>query len=319
MCNFPVKLLLLACVLVLPALAARGADALTVESTAQPAEYAILYRGQPLMVYSFAPQKFKPYVKTLCTVRGDNVLRDAPFDHLHHHALMYGIRVNGVNFWEEITGSGVQRTVESPAPVLARNAAGQPQATLTHLIYWVAPADAFLPVTNTPPLLIEQRSLTLTVDEASREVAVQWRSRFAVGSKTNTVVLTGSNYHGLGMRFLKELDPFAIHFSPAGKTDLGGTRQDVTQLPWEAVAFDAPGKPATIALFGYPGNARGDARFFAMRDPFAYLSATQNLDQEPLVYHQGDKFKLDYLVVLYPEVKSTEALAKRGAQWQSLR
>ena len=37
-------------------------------------------------------------------VTGENLLRDAPHDHLHHHALMYGIRVNGVNFWEETPG-----------------------------------------------------------------------------------------------------------------------------------------------------------------------------------------------------------------------
>ena len=83
-------------------------------------------------------------------------------------------------------------------------------------------------------------------------MALQWRSRFAVGSRTNTVVLTGANYHGLGMRFQQELDRVAVHVSPAGKPDLANGRQDVTAFPWEAVVFDVPGKPATIAMFGSP-------------------------------------------------------------------
>jgi hypothetical protein len=50
------------------------------------------------------------------------------------------------------------------------------------------------------------------------------------------------------------------------------------------VSFDAPGHPATIALAGHPANARGDATYFSMLTPFAYLSATQALDKEPLSY-----------------------------------
>ena len=71
----------------------------------------------------------------------------------------------------------------------------------------------------------------------------------------------------------------------------------------------------TMALFSAPSNVRGDARFFAMKTPFAYLSATQGLDEEALVYRGGEHFELNYLVTLYPELKSTETLAERGRQW----
>ena len=55
-----------------------------------------------------------------------------------------------------------------------------------------------------------------------------------------------------------------------------------------------------------------------MRTPFAYLSATQNLDQEPLVYHQGQHFEVNYLITLYPDLKTTEALVERNRKWRSL-
>lgn len=293
---------------------ARAAERLVAETGSRPTQWTINYGGKPVLVYDFNPQKFKPYVQALNTLAGYGVLRDSPWDHLHHHALMYGIRVNGVNFWEETSGCGVQKVVESRPPEILESVAGLPQARLTQVLYWLAPADAFLPNTNAPALLIERRTLTLTVDPAKQETALQWNSEFEVGPRTNVVTLTGANYHGLGMRFVEELDAFAVHLTPEGKPDLANSRQDVTVHRWEAVAFDFPGKPATIAVFGAPGNARGDAHYFAMKTPFAYLSATQGLDQEPLVYRRGERFRLSYLVTLYPEVKTAEALTERGRE-----
>lgn len=297
---------------------AAAAQPITAEAFSRPGRITLKYAGKPVMVYEFAPYTYKAYVKELYTTRGVNVLRDSPSDHLHHHALMYGIKVNGVNFWEEISGSGVQRVVKTAEPVLSTSRDGLPQAVLAQDLVWVPAADAFLPLTNALPLLNEVRTLTLTIDEKAGEVALQWRSRFSVGTRTNTVVLTGSNYHGLGMRFLQELDGAAVHISPAGKPDLSNSRQDVTAFPWEAVVFDVPGKPATIAMFGASENARGNPSFFAMRTGFPYLAATQGLDQEPLVYRAGDTFELNYLVTLYPEVKSAEALSERARRFTSL-
>ena len=296
---------------------AAAPERLVAEASSRPTQWSISYAGKPVMAYVFDPQKFKPYFQSLNTLDGYGVLRDSPSDHLHHHGLMYGIKVNGINFWEETSGCGVQKVVESAPPEIFENAAGLPQARLVQVLYWLAPEDAFLPNTNAPALLIERRTITLSLDPARRETAVLWQSRFEVGSKTNVVTLTGANYHGLGMRFLKELDPLAVHFTPEGKPDVAGSKQDVAAHSWEAVAFDNPGKPATIALFGAPGNARGDAYFFAMQTPFAYLSATQGLDREPLVYHRGEQFELNYLVTLYPELKSADALAERGRQWSA--
>ncbi|MHC4656117.1 MAG: DUF6807 family protein, partial [Planctomycetota bacterium] len=51
---------------------------------------------------------FKPYVQQLFSPAGVNILRDAPADHLHHHALMFAVKVNGVNFWEETPTAGKQ-------------------------------------------------------------------------------------------------------------------------------------------------------------------------------------------------------------------
>ena len=109
------------------------------------------------------------------------------------------------------------------------------------VLYWLAPEDAFLPNTNAPALLIERRTLTLTLDPKQQETALHWKSEFEVGPRTNTVTLTGANYHGLGMRFLQELDPLAVHLTPEGSRTLSSGKQDVSAHRWEAVVFDHPG------------------------------------------------------------------------------
>ncbi len=288
---------------------------LSVEPQTQTTSYAIKYDGKPVLVYAFSPQSFKPYVKELYTTSGVNVLRDSPFDHLHHHALMYGIRVNGVNFWEEVAGCGIQKVVETAAPE-TKTLSGVPQCVIRQKIHWVAPEDAFLPNTNAPTLLVEERTITLEVRPEKAETSVAWRSRFQVGSKTNTVVLTGANYHGLGMRFPQPFDALASHFTPDGSPDLSGSKQDVSAHRWTAVAFDAPTSPATVVLLGAPGNARGQSMFFSMKTPFAYLSATQGLDKEPLVYHRGDSFELNYLVCAFAGKPSAADISQRADLWE---
>jgi hypothetical protein len=175
--------------------------------------------------------------------------------------------------------------------------------------------DAFLPDSPKLALLIEQRTLVLTVNEATKEVALRWQSAFEVGGKTNLITLTGSSYFGLGMRFAADLDAVAEHFNADGAPDLSGTKQDVSPHAWAAVAFDRPGAPATIAIFDHPPNVHSPATFFTMKRPFAYLSATQALDKEPLVYRTGDKFAVNYLVTIYPERKAKPFLDGRARTW----
>jgi hypothetical protein len=301
-----------------------AAATLRLDTTEEPTAWSLLYGQQKLFVYSFAPQRFKPYVKELSPLGGENILRDAPFDHLHHHALMYGIRVNGINFWEEVSGNGVQKVIWTSRPVCAEAGTdGQAQGKFEQVLHWVAPQDAFLPDTAPVALLVERRALVLTVNPARQEVALEWKSKFEVGGKTNTVTLGGATYHGLGLRFRQNLDKLAAHRlagtpdSPAGPVlDLANSRQDLSPAPWAAVSFDEPGHPATLALAGHPANLRGDAVYFSMLTPFPYLSATQGLDKQPLIFHRGDTFELNYLVLVYPEAKPSETLRARVEAWR---
>jgi hypothetical protein len=146
-------------------------------------------------------------------------------------------------------------------------------------------------------------------------VALLWRSEFEVGQATNQVTLGGANYFGLGVRFLEELDPLADHWTAAGHLDLANHRQDVSAHPWVAVSFHPAARPVTFAMFGHPRNAGGNPWFFSMKTPFAYLSATQRLDLEPRTYRAGERFAIEYLVVVRPGLPSADALEARYRGW----
>src|SRR5687767_11594272 len=76
---------------------------------AQKSLLKVSHAERPLLIYNFHSNNFKPYVKELYTPGGNNIVQDSPADHLHHHGLMYAIRINGVNFWEEAKDSGHQK------------------------------------------------------------------------------------------------------------------------------------------------------------------------------------------------------------------
>jgi hypothetical protein len=282
-------------------------------------EWVVKSGDTTVCVYRFDPSLPKPYVSVLATTRGDNLLRDSPFDHKHHHALMYAVAVNGNNFWEENPGHGVERhaggnpaifgtTVFSFPPIRSTSS-----ATFRHRIVWLTSADATGPDRSPPALLEETRTITVTVDEQAKEVALRWHSEFELGTKAPEVTISGSEYFGLGMRFLQELDPVS---SPM----IGATRVENDRLvapgPFGAMQFDTPGRPATVAVFAAPANAKNPATFFTMRrKPFAYLAATQALDKAPLKYKKGDRFAVEFLVVTYPELKPADRLEARGKRW----
>ncbi len=271
--------------------------------------------GRKLLAYAFAHSQFKPYVRELHSLAGTNVLRDAPADHLHHHGLMYAIRVNGVNFWEERDQPGHQRHVKMLAQHTGRNAQGLPQASFTELLHWVADGDHTRADTASVALLVERRTLTLTVDESRQEVALAWHAEFDVGDRTNRVTLRGSDYNGLGLRLPAAWDHIARHVNSEGTSPPVPGKPGVVPARWSAVSSTAENGAMQVALFARPGGHAGTNAFFTMTDPFTYVSVTQSLDKKPLEYHAGDRFSLDYLVLVFPVAQSGARLEERYRTW----
>lgn len=275
-------------------------------------------RDRPLLGYAFATNQFKPYVRELYTLRGENVLRDAPADHLHHHGLMYAITVNGINFWEEQVVPGIIKPIRL-LDRSTRTVNGRPQARFTHRLHWVAPAHRKSPDTAAVALLVETRTLTLRVDEAAGEVALEWDAAFEVPAAQTSVELQGAEYHGLGLRFPESLDRVAEFQNSLGTAFTMPQGRAVLAARWTSVSGCVSEKPVTIAVFGHPDNAGGDPRFFSMREPFTYLSATQGLKEWPIRLRGGDRFRLRYLITVVGELQTADQLNRRDAAWRGAR
>ncbi len=277
--------------------------------------WMVNYQGKTIFQYRLAPDQKKPYVDVLATIEGENLLRDSPFDHLHHHGLMYAIRLSGTNFWEEVEPAGVERPVTDLETSQGIDDHGDPFARFGHRIEWLKPEDAAAADTTSKALLIEDRELTLTAQTEPGRVVLDWKARFEVGPGGDAVELHGSNYNGLGMRFLQELDPLA-DFWVGGRHIQFDKPQQVVTAPYAAVQFPRAAKPATILLVSSPANPDDSSRFFVMNTPFAYLSVTQGLDEQPRTYQRGDAFTLEYRLVVYSRLVAPGELDQAATAWR---
>lgn len=295
-------------------LSVQAKDKLTLAIHDDRGEIEIRHGAKPLLVYASATNQLKPYVRELYTLSGENVLRDAPADHLHHHGLMYAIRVNGVNFWEERDAPGVEKPVKLLSRGVSKSKARLPQAKFTQLIYWLAHTNRNAVDAKAAALLIEQRTLMLTVNEKIGEVALQWDAAFEVG-QSGRVTLQGTDYNGLGLRLPQSFDRVAA-FQNSEKLPYDGrdTRNNIPAR-WTSVTGKTGNGEVTVALFGQPSNRGGNTSFFTLLEPFAYLSATQALNKTPLDYATGEKFRLSYLLTVYNGLKSADFLQQRYEAW----
>jgi hypothetical protein len=263
----------------------------------------VAYGGRQMMVYRFGEVPFKPYVKELRSPAGVQVLRDAPADHLHHHALMFGIGVDGVDFWAETPGCG--RQVHKSNSIMADGRAGE-LGRLVEKLDWVGPEGV---------LLQEERSIETY--PLSGATVLNWQSRLTRPAGMAAAKLTGSHYFGLGARFAETMDKgsrFLYSDGQAGPVVRGDER--LTGGGWCAVQGKVDGKDVTIAMFDGAGNPR-PAAWFTMNDPFAYLSATMRLHETAMELKAGQPMNLRYGVAVWDGYMSTQAIEKVYSEWKA--
>jgi Family of unknown function (DUF6807) len=254
--------------------------------------------------YRYGDVPFKPYVKELFTPNGLNVLLDAPHDHLHHHALMFAVAVDGVNFWEEAPTAGRQKHLEFTNVV-----DGVYGAALTERLDWINPAGE--------KLLAERRSIVVTRPGPTGRTMVIWESRLAVPTGKSSVTLTGSHYFGLGLRFIRAMDAtgkFRNADNESSTVFRGEER--LVRSNWCAYAARVEGEDVTVAMFGHPDNPRHPTTWFTMAKPFAYISATLGLHEKPLEIVEGEPLTLRYAVVLWDRPVKSEEIDSACEKWQ---
>ena len=259
---------------------------------------------RPLLSYRYADVPFKPYADKLLSPSGVNILRDAPHDHLHHHALMLAFNVDGKNYWEEHKNAGTQRHLALES-ISEKGAAG-----FTERIDWVDTKKNVVALEETRKLLLR------SVDEP-KATLLTWESALSLPKGKDRAVLEGGHYHGLGMRFVESMDEDGVFFNADeadGKVVRGSEK--LTLSRWCAYTAEAEGHRVTVAMFDHPSNPR-PALWFTMHIPFAYLSATMNYWKEPLKMKGEAPMVLRYGVALLDGEAAPEKVESLYRRWVS--
>ena len=235
----------------------------------------------------------KPYVRRLFTPSGVQILRDSPDDHKHHHALMFALSADKVDFWSEKKNNGIEKSlaVESLKSSVRDGIA---QAEFSQKLDWVDPQ-------TDKSLLQELRRIEMFSAVELKATLLTWHATLEPAKGKETVTLDGSYYFGLGMRFVTSMDEegeFATSDNKEGESISIRRGEKLTPARWCAYRSKAEGKPVTAAIFDSPGNPRHPNKFFTMR-PFAYLAATLNLWKEPLTLKAGEPLVLTYGVAVW--------------------
>ncbi len=248
--------------------------------------------NSPVLQYRYGDVPFKPYVKELYTPAGLNVLLDAPPDHLHHHGLMFALAVDGVNFWEETPTAGRQETRGRTVILLHDKDESGPVAGFCVGPAWIAATGR--------PYFEEARTIKACRVDKLGATVVTWQSELWESStRRGPRILSGSHYFGLGMRFVRAMDGAEFFNSDGKEGTVFRCEEKLVRSNWCACTAAIDGKSVTVAMLGHPENPRHPTTWFTMAKPFAYLSGTLNLHEEPLALEVGETLVLRYAVVAW--------------------
>ncbi len=230
--------------------------------------------GQLVLEYQHRANPMKVYISKWSTPQGVQVLRDSPADHVHHRALMFALGIDDCDFWSEVPPESYGK--QQPTGIMSAASSssnGPSRAVIMQTIDWVNPRGRVLAV--------ESRKITAYPDRLASASLLTWSTTLTPGTDQSEARLWGRHYFGLGMRFVESMDQGASFITPGHETGTAVRGSErLTRAAWCAIHGNADGKPVTIAVFDAPGNPRHPATWFTMNDPFAYLSATLDLDTE---------------------------------------
>lgn len=156
---------------------------------------------QPVLVYRYKEVPFKPYVQSLYSPKGVNVLLDAPADHLHHHGLMFAVSAEGTSFWEESETGGKQNHAGFAGMQVTPE-----RVQFAERLRWALPDGTLV--------LNEKR--TIQVWNRLDSTFLSWRTELTIPKGRDKATLGGSHYYGLGMRFAPFMDCIGEFGNAAG-------------------------------------------------------------------------------------------------------
>ncbi len=262
---------------------------------------AVFAAGDKVAGHYVLDDPYKPYMHPLRTPAGHPVTVAMPGDHRHHKGLMYALKCEDVNFWEEEPGTGHcgMQEIRSTA-----NAEGG----IVQEILWREEGGG-LQTYN------EQRRITCELSEDSKRFEWTWSTRREslrdhklVKSPWSLADGSGRkiNYHGLGIRL-----PWMWRF---GNDNFNGVEQDGepvkaeeahgttgSQIGWWGL-IDGYWSPPKAAVTLRQEHGFG---WFVLKGDFAYIAAGPS-NLEEIEIRAGDVFEEIYHLTVEDRNRSVE-------------
>jgi len=264
--------------------------------------------NRPIFCYRHGEVPYKPYIQTIHTPKGINILRDAPHDHLHHHGIMYAINVDDVECWAETKDCGYQISRKTEA-INPHSSGGIDRAGIRQAIEWTA-SD------RQKVLLREDRVVEAIGGRGIDASLITWQTVLSTPPGKGHSELTGRNYFGLGMRFVPSMDKGGQFFNADGKRTVAGT--DNVRSKWCAYTAASDCLVVTVAMFDHPANPRHPATWFTMDSEFAYMSLTPDLHHQDILLKEGQDLRYCFGVALWDGEVAANRIEKLYQQWVTM-
>jgi hypothetical protein len=162
--------------------------------------------------------------------------------------------------------------------------------------------------------LLEARTIKACRVSRLGATVITWQSELGNVLHEQPAVLSGSHYFGLGMRFVRSMDGGEFFNADGKEGTIFRGEEKLVQSNWCAYTAAIDGEPVTVAMLGHPDNPRHPTTWFTMAKPFAYLSGTLNLHEQPLSIEAGKALVLRYAIVAW-DGKVAKDRIDQAYQW----
>jgi len=274
-----------------------------------PHSLALVRGAQVVWQFNYKPEEGKPYFHPVTIDGGPPVTNLRPADHYWHRALWFSWKsINGLVYWEEDPKTG-KSPGETEVVAVKATPRQDYSARFELALHYHPPGQ--------PPVLTEQRTVTVSAPTPTGAYHIDWLSTFTAGDAAvlldRTPIAGEPNgvswggYAGLSLRLAPELRPWQF-------SDSDGAVKEVTkQARW--IAFSGPaqnGGAAAIIVLEHPRSFRHPTAWYLIQG-MPYFSPAI-LYRSPHTLPANQSLTLQYRIMFQPTAVDREAVER---EWQA--
>jgi hypothetical protein len=258
--------------------------------------------GETLAGFYRHSDEFKPHVHPLRTPRGHCLTSARPHDHKHHKGLMYALRAEDVNFWEEAATSpkevpGVERH-QCFTDVVSRGS----QVGVTETLRWTAEDGSLASFDET-------RKLSCRHDPAARAFIWNWFTRLVTLRPLHLLQSqwshrlpngTSVNYHGLGIRLRRDFGGLTRNHELRvdGVSFRENFQQQMGSRPHEVTFIGSIDETWPVERAGVTFQQQQNHALYVMEEPFPFM-ALGPTNLAPLNLEAGQTIEESFAVTVF--------------------